>query len=232
MVAGMNHPVELARAAVDAARMQHRLARATTTHLVAPPDSTSPERFDERSLVESARHDASAFAELYRRYVHRIHAYAFRRSGSRQVADDVTSATFEKALRGLASYRWREPGIGPWLFRIASNEFANYYRSDAKQARAAASLQAAAIRSSMVRTDEFGEFGEFGDGEVVAALGKIRPRYQRALSLRYLADLTNEEAAAAMGVSRATMAVIVHRGAAALRKVIEASRVEEVMSNG
>ena len=41
------------------------------------------------------------------------------------------------------------------------------------------------------------------DGEVRDALGAINDRYQRALGLRYLADLSNEEVAAAMGVSRA-----------------------------
>ena len=50
-----------------------------------------------------------------------------REPGSRTIAEDVTSATFEKALRGLERYRWREPGIGPWLFRIASNELVDVY---------------------------------------------------------------------------------------------------------
>ncbi len=206
--------------------MRHRSAKAATTQFVALPTPPSPDRFDERSLVESARHDANAFAELYRRYVDRIYAYTFRRSGSSVIAEDVTSATFEKALRGLASYRWKEPGIGPWLFRIASNELVNHYRGDARQNKVAQSLATEGITSS-VSNQETG-----GDDDIISALSKIRPRYQRALTLRYFADLTNEEAAAAMGVSRATMAVIVHRGAAALRKVIEGSRQKGVLNNG
>jgi len=181
-------------------------------------------RLDERALVESARHDPDAFAELYRRYVDRIHAFCHRRSGSRQVAEDVTSATFEKALRGLAGFTWREPGIGPWLFRIAANELVEFHRRDTRQRRAAD-----AIRTSepSVRTPVAGIPEGLADrDEVIDAMSRLRPRYQRALSLRYLADLTNEEAAAAMGVSRATMAVIVHRSAAALRRAIEATRSE------
>ena len=50
----------------------------------------------------------------------------------------------------------------------------------------------------------------------------LTPRYQQALSLRYLAGLTPEEAAAAMGTSKATMAVVLHRATRALRRVLAA----------
>ena len=59
--------------------------------------SAAPEP-DERELVERARHDSRAFAELYRRYVNRVYAFSYKRSGSTQVAEDVTSTTFERAI--------------------------------------------------------------------------------------------------------------------------------------
>ncbi len=60
---------------------------------------------------------------------------------------------------------------------------------------------------------------------VRSALDRIKPRYRRALSLRYLSGLSNEEAAAAMGVTRSTMAVLVHRSLKSLRKQLEAEGV-------
>ena len=83
-------------------------------------NTSSSDRFDERSLVEAARHDANAFAALYRRYVERIHAYAYRRSGSRAIAEDVTSATFEKALRLSASLVWAQRSILAIVNRIST----------------------------------------------------------------------------------------------------------------
>ena len=73
---------------------------------------------------------------------------------------------------------------------------------------------------------------DLGDEGLRAALAMIRPRYREALTLRYFADLTNEEAAAAMRVSRRTMAVIVHRGLAALRRSLEAKQTQEMRSHG
>lgn len=196
------------------------LAQRPATKRSVRPGFGSVERFDERSLVESARTDANAFAELYRRYVERIYTYCYRRSGSAAVAEDVTSATFEKALKGLPRYKWREPGIGPWLFRIASNEFVNHLRSTSKHDRAARSVTHQ--RGREIHSDM--EAAMADNSELRQALAAIHPRYQRALSLRYFADLTNDEAAAAMGVSRATMAVIVHRGMTALRKAVVSVR--------
>ena len=118
-----------------------RLRRRRTTRPLVLTDVSRFDRLDERALVEAARHDAGAFAALYRRYVDRIHAYALRRSNSRTIAEDVTSATFEKALRALDRYRWREPGIGPWLFRIASNELVDVHRRQDRQDRVALRLE-------------------------------------------------------------------------------------------
>lgn len=204
-------------------------ADATTTTVLAAPNPRTYDRFDERELVEAARHDVNAFAALYRRYVHRIHAYAYRRTSSPSLAEDVTSATFEKALRSLHVYRWKEPGIGPWLFRIAANELVDTYRRDNRQERTADSV----LNEMRDGHRQQGPFiGQVDDSdEVRGALAKIRPRYQRALTLRYFADLTNEEVADAMNVSKATMAVILHRGTTALRRAIEASREHEVLSN-
>ena len=55
----------------------------------------------DEELVERARTDPDAFAELYRRNVNAVHAFAYRRSRSMELADEVTSSTFERALRGL-----------------------------------------------------------------------------------------------------------------------------------
>jgi RNA polymerase sigma factor (sigma-70 family) len=53
-----------------------------------------------------------------------------------------------------------------------------------------------------------------------AAIAQLSPRHQQAINLRYLADLSNEEAANAMGLTRPHMAVTLHRAVAALRKLL------------
>lgn len=185
-------------------------------------DGRADAESDERALVEQARTDPSAFAELYRRYLPRIHAFAYRRTGVVEIAEDISSATFERALRSLGSFRWRGGGFGPWLFRIASNELADHYR---RAGRTAATRAATALLHDDAAADPADEADvRDATSELLAAMDRLNPRYQRALELRYFAGLTPGEAAAALGTSRATMAVVVHRAVRALRRALEEAR--------
>ena len=175
---------------------------------------------DERALVERARADPSAFAELYRRYLPRVHAFAYRRTGRVEAAEDITAAAFERALRGLGQFQWQPGGFGPWLFRIVANELADQYR---QAGRAASDRARGAVRQLAAdHPDDPAELVQARDdvAEVLAAMNHLTPRYQKALSLRYLSGLSADEAAAAMGTSKATMAVVVFRATRALRQVM------------
>lgn len=177
---------------------------------------------DERMLVEQAKADPVAFAELYRRYLPRVHAFAYRRTGVTEVAEDITSAAFERALRNLHAFTWQPGGFGPWLFRIAANELADHYRRTGR----AASPRAAGAATRLVADTPRDPADEVGERAAVVAMliamDRLSPRYQEALSLRYLAGLEPDEAAKAMGTSKATLAVIVFRATRALRKAMQA----------
>lgn len=170
--------------------------------------------------MERARADPSAFAELYRRYLPRVHGFAYRRTGTVEVAEDITSAAFERALRNLHSFKWQPGGFGPWLFRIVSNELVDHYRRTGRAA-SPRSLDAARGMLPDAGGDPADEVGaRDAVAEVLMAMERLNPRYQQALSLRYLAGLSPEEAARAMGTSKATMAVVLHRATRALRRAL------------
>ena len=59
---------------------------------------------------------------------------------------------------------------------------------------------------------------------VIAALRTLPTRQREALVLRFYADLSEAETAAAMGVSTGSVKTHVHRGLAALAPVLEADR--------
>src|SRR5437879_9747287 len=86
------------------------------------------EAVDERALAARAVHDPEAFVALYRSYVGPIYEFAYRRCRSKEMAEDVTSATFEKALSALDRFEWRQGGFRSWLYRIAANELTDQYR--------------------------------------------------------------------------------------------------------
>ena len=174
----------------------------------------------DRDLVDRARTDPAAFAQLYRRHVDAVFGFAFRRSGSREVAEEATSATFERALRGIEQFEWRGHGIRPWLLRIASNEVAEVYRRSSRHDRVQDRL--AAEWRPFDDGPESGMDNGSDDGinlsTLHAALDRIPERYRAVISLRYLAGLSADAAAAELGCSNGVLAVTLHRALRALRK--------------
>ncbi|MGH2758093.1 MAG: RNA polymerase sigma factor [Actinomycetota bacterium] len=184
---------------------------------------------DERGLVERVCRDGdmAAFEVLYRRYVKSVHALASRRSGSRTIADDVTSATFEWALSKLASFKWRERGLGPWLYRIGASELAEYYRAAGRASPHGERAQRVALANTVEPGVEEDVLGRLDAQVLRACIGRLRPRYQEVVSLRYLAGLSAAEAAEAMGIGRGSLAVTLHRAISALRRELEACASDE-----
>ncbi|HWW43543.1 MAG TPA: RNA polymerase sigma factor [Acidimicrobiia bacterium] len=184
------------------------------------PDAESPD--DERALVADAQHDPTAFGQLYRRYVDRIYAFAYRRTWTPEAAEDVTAATFERALRHLPRFDPDGAGFGPWLFRIAANELVDHYRREGRTRSDRGQRGLHVLAADIVEDDLDAVERDDEVRAMVDRLGTLRPRYQTALSLRYLAGLSADEAAAAMGCSKAVLAVTLHRALGALRRAVEA----------
>ena len=57
-------------------------------------------------------------------------------------------------------------------------------------------------------------------GVLRAAMATLSDRHRDVIGLRYLAGLSADEAAAALGCSKATLAVALHRALAALRRAL------------
>ncbi len=82
---------------------------------------------DEHALAQAAHRDPAAFAQLYRAYLKPVYAYALARVGNCEEAQDLTSQTFLAALEGIDHYRG-EAKFSTWLFGIARNKCADYFR--------------------------------------------------------------------------------------------------------
>ena len=188
-----------------------------------PGDDASNGELDpaiERDLAERAGVDIDAFAELYRHYLPRIHAFAWRRTGDRQAAEDICAATFESALGAIGGFRWRRGGFGAWLYRIAANHVVDHHRREARPTSDRGQQAMAAMHTPTSPPAADAGLDTLGEdaARLRAALDRLNPRYQRAVALRYLADLDHADAAQAMGLTRPAFAVVLSRGLRALRR--------------
>lgn len=84
---------------------------------------------EERARLQRAQTSAAGFGELFDAYYDRIYAYAYRRVGARESAEDIAASVFEDALRGIPRVRWQGKPLAAWLYRIAARRVADFYRA-------------------------------------------------------------------------------------------------------
>lgn len=95
-----------------------------------PEVPAARESGDSWALVHAAQEgDTSAFAALYDRYVDVVFRYVLFRVGDRELAEDVTSETFLRALRRITSVSYQGRDVGAWFVTIARNLVLDHVKS-------------------------------------------------------------------------------------------------------
>ena len=84
---------------------------------------------DEQQVIEAAKRDFRHFEPLYDHYYEQIFRFVYRRSDDEDLAADLVSQVFFKALGALKNYKYSGIPFGAWLHRIAANEVKKYYRN-------------------------------------------------------------------------------------------------------
>jgi RNA polymerase sigma-70 factor (ECF subfamily) len=89
---------------------------------------------EEEQLIEAAKRDPERFRPLYQKYFKTIFLFIHHKVDDKEVTADLTSQVFLKALLHLPGYKSQGLPFSAWLYRIATNEVMQYFRST-KQVR-------------------------------------------------------------------------------------------------
>lgn len=84
----------------------------------------------EEDEIRLAQKDPKAFEPLYLRYYERICGFVFHRVENKEVAFDITSTIFYKALKNVSTYKHKGYPFSAWLYRVAFNEVQQHYRKN------------------------------------------------------------------------------------------------------
>lgn len=82
----------------------------------------------ELQFVKAAQKDPRRFAPLYDKYHEQIFRYIYQRMDDKDLAFDVTSQVFLKALNNIERYEYRGVPFSSWLYRIAKSEVYQSFR--------------------------------------------------------------------------------------------------------
>ena len=91
--------------------------------------ATTTDLNNENVLVEAAKKDPNQFAALYSKYYEQIFRFIYQRLDDKEQAFDSTQQVFIKALEKLPKYEFKGVPFASWLYRIASNEVVDLFRT-------------------------------------------------------------------------------------------------------
>lgn len=172
---------------------------------------TAAELDEERGQIEAAQRDRAAFAPLYERYVDQIYGYVLSLTKDREEAEDVTAATFAKAIEELPKFEWRGVPYSAWLYRVATNLVTRERRRpgwvELDQHLASGDEDPADVAE---RNDR--------DAEVRQAVAALPGDQRQVVMLRFGGEMSCREIGDVMGRSEGAVKLLTFRALTAMRR--------------
>jgi RNA polymerase sigma-70 factor (ECF subfamily) len=175
---------------------------------------------EEYELIAQAKTDPEAFALLYQRYVNRIYNYHYRHTSHQVEAEDLTSRTFYRALRSLHRYRETGASFQAWLFRIAHNLVANWYRDQSRKETVTIDDDNPPLLYSRLKNPEASTLDSETYHTLVSVIDSLPEDRKTLILLKFVEELTNAEIGAVLGKTEGAVKALYHRTLISLRKMV------------
>ncbi|MCE7005584.1 sigma-70 family RNA polymerase sigma factor [Kibdelosporangium philippinense] len=180
------------------------------------PDAEHRQAWD---LVHSAqRGDTSAFGKLYGRYVDVVYRYVLIRVGDKELAEDVTSETFLRALRRITSVTYQGRDVGAWLVTIARNLVLDHVKSSRYR------LEVPKAEVDDGRTVQQGPeqqvLSKITNTELLKCIQQLGDDQRECIALRFLQGLSVAETAELMHRNEGAIKALQHRAVRRLAQLL------------
>jgi RNA polymerase sigma factor (sigma-70 family) len=175
-------------------------------------------------LLRRCHSEPEAFRLVYDRHARAVHAWLAVRTGSDELALDLTAETFAEAFRVARRFRAGNADARPWLLGIAANLLRETWRSRRVETRARERL-GILEETRLGADDSMDDVIERLDvarhaGGIEVALAALSKPQRRAVELRIERDSSYADIAAALGCSTGSARVLVFRGLRQLNRLL------------
>ncbi|MEX0427571.1 RNA polymerase sigma factor SigE [Nocardioides sp. DS6] len=156
--------------------------------------------------------------EIVEQHSDRVYRLAYRLTGNRPDAEDLTQEVFVRVFRSLDSY---SPGtFEGWLHRITTNLFLDQARRKQRIRFDALSDERAQRLTSSGPTPDVAYTDQRFDDDIERALSTLPPDFRAAVVLCDVEGLSYDEIAQILGAKLGTVRSRIHRGRAMLREAL------------
>jgi RNA polymerase sigma-70 factor, ECF subfamily len=174
---------------------------------------------DLKLLVEQAQQgNRDALEELYLLHFDRIYSYLHMSVGNRHDAEDLTTQVFVKMLESIGKFRWRSAPFSAWLFRIAHNLAMDHFRANKRwQPEEEVPEPDPGERSAA----EEEALESIGRQSMLEMIGKLSHEQQQVLTLKFVFNFSNAEAATILDKTEGAIKSLQHRALASLQRQLQ-----------
>ncbi|MDM4720958.1 sigma-70 family RNA polymerase sigma factor [Micromonospora sp. WMMA1363] len=186
------------------------------------PDPSDPAT-EVWALVERAQAgETEAFGLIYDRYVDTVFRFIYFRVGNRQLAEDLTSDTFLRALKRIGSFTWQGRDLGAWLVTIARNLVADHFKSGRYRLEVTTGdvLDADREDRGPEGSPEAAVVEHITNVALLSAVKQLNPEQQECIVLRFLQGFSVAETARAMGKNEGAIKALQYRAVRALARLL------------
>jgi len=163
--------------------------------------------------TERAEPVRPTFAEAAEAHLDAVFRYLRQLTGDAHLAEDLTSETFERALRVWDRYDPARGPVLPWLVTIGRRIALDHFRSETRRRgreRRAGAMEPASTAAPAGPAEL--------PAELATALERLTQAEREVVALRVLLDLDGAEAASVLGISPSACSTQLHRAMTKLRE--------------
>ena len=168
----------------------------------------------EWEMIESSKQNLQCFEPLYRKYYPQILKFIYKRVADIEDAYEIATDTFAKAMTKIKKYEHRGFPFSSWLYRIAINEIAQFYRDKSKMR--CISIDETTVRNLAAETEK--DLQEL-KSILKKALEYIDEKDLLLLELRFFEERPFAEVAEILGITENNAKVKTYRAVDKLRLI-------------
>lgn len=181
-------------------------------------ESGADDPSDDTLITAVAQGDARAFDLLVKRHLKRVYNIAYGMVYNPADAQDVAQDAMMRVWMYAPSWRAGESAVTTWLHRIAVNCCYDFLRKKSRQPQGSEMLP----DIQDMRTDTESDYAEAEKKKRLRAMLRSLPERQRiAVTLCYLDEMSNAQAASVMGVHIKALEALLVRARKSLRPMLE-----------
>lgn len=170
-----------------------------------------------------------AFNKIVKRYLSYVYSFAYRLSGNKDEAEDITQDTFFKVWKNLKNYSGETAGFKTWLSHIARNTAIDYLRKKKPvlfsdfETEAGDNFLTGSIADSLLLPDQLAMDRE-NEAVLEEAIKKLPLIYREVVVLYHGSNLSLNEVSEFLGLPVNTVKSRYRRATDLLKKIIDAPK--------